>query len=381
MTALSPQQAAQIAQGVYALRQEANLRTAFEQGAGLGIGDAFMIDDAVRLTGTSGLPTSAARSGFGLVAHGTGARHGELLVALRGTAVMRDWATDVRGGLQAGPRGHFVHAGFNDAFKSLRDQLRSAVAGGKPAAIHCVGHSLGSALATLAADYLSAAGCAGIHLYTFGSPRVGIGQFSSDLTNALGGTRIHRVYHGADPVSMIPLFPYAHVPHRGYDMRLDWDGGRVVAEAHLMDNYRKSIGQAGWSGLARPVTEPLDRDMRAWFEATNQHPLMFSANALWAITAALGWLVQEVLVRVVGTTFALGATLLDQLAWLLWQGALASRSIAAHAATLMQRILHFLGRGLQAGVNLSVAFVRWVLDLLLGAVTTGAFRALSAVFP
>ena len=50
MTALNPQQAAEIARGVYALRQEANLRTAYEQSAGLGIGESFTIDEAVRLT-------------------------------------------------------------------------------------------------------------------------------------------------------------------------------------------------------------------------------------------------------------------------------------------------------------------------------------------
>lgn len=376
MTALSPRQAAEIARGVYALRQEANLRKAYELGGGLGIATTFSIDGAVRLTGSSGLGAAAAKSGFGLVAHGTGVRHGEILVALRGTAVLRDWLTDARGSLQSGPRGHLVHAGFNETFKSLREQLRAAVAGSHPAAIHCVGHSLGGALAALAADSLAADGCRDLYLYTFGSPRVGLRPFAADLTRTLGAQRIHRVYHDADPVSMIPLFPYAHVPEHGRDLRLAWNGGRVAPAAHMMDTYLASIGEAAWDGLARPAPDPLGEDVRGWLDGAMPRGIMLSSSAFWGITDALAWLIRKIVACVVGTTFVVGATLLDRLAWVLWQGALASRAIAADAEILMRRILQFLGRGAQAGVSLSVAFVRWVLDLLLNAVSSAAGLAL-----
>ena len=373
MTALSPQRAAEIAKGVYALRQEANLRTAFELGTGLGLANLFAIDGAARLAGPAGI------GGFGLIAHGIGARHGELLIALRGSAAMRDLMTDIRGNLQSGPGGHLVHAGFNETFKSLHEQIRGAIAGAQPAAVHCVGHSLGGALATLAAESLAHEGAGAVYLYTFGSPRVGLGPFSADLTRALGEDHIHRVYHDADPISMIPLFPYAHVPNRGRNMRLAWNGGRVAPAAHLMDNYIASIAAAGWGGLSQPAAGSLDDDVRAWLDSAAPRSPLLSASTFWAITDALGWIIRHIHSCVVGTVFVVGATLLDRLAWILWQGALASRAVAADATVLMRRILQFLGRGAQSPVNLSVAFVRWVLDLLFSAVTSAAALALSVV--
>ena len=358
---------------MYALRREASLRTAFERSAGLGLDNLFAIDDAARLSGASAI------GGFGLVAHGIGPRHGELLIALRGTAAMREMMTDVRGSLQSGPGGHLVHAGFNETFKSLHEQIRGAVAGTQPAAIHCVGHSLGGALATLTAESLVREGFRGLYLYTFGSPRVGLGSFSADLTHGLGEDHIHRVYHDADPVSMIPLFPYAHVPNRGRNMRLAWNGGRVAPAAHLMDNYIASVGEAGWAGISQPATGLLDDDVRAWLDTAAPHTLLLSASTFWAISDALWWLIRNIHACVIGTVFVVGATLLDRLAWILWQGALASRAVAADATALMRRIMQFLGRGTQSPVNLSVAFVRWALDLLFSTVTGAAALAFAAL--
>ena len=69
--------------------------------------------------------------------------------------------------------------------------------------IFVTGHSLGGALATLGAAYLSGWGLAAC--YTFGAPRVGNKEFSSSLQ-----TPIYRVVNPLDTVPHIPT------PLRGY---------------------------------------------------------------------------------------------------------------------------------------------------------------------
>jgi hypothetical protein len=71
------------------------------------------------------------------------------------------------------------------------------------------GHSLGGAVATLAAAYLRASGTA-VSLYTYGSPRVGNAAFA-DFVSAQPGGEI-RVTHLDDPVPKLPplLFDYRH---------------------------------------------------------------------------------------------------------------------------------------------------------------------------
>ncbi len=72
--------------------------------------------------------------------------------------------------------------------------------------IHCVGHSLGGALATLAANWLKSFPevNAKVHLYTFGAPRVGGKSFSMNATQRLDS--IFRCVNGADPVPKVPVY-------------------------------------------------------------------------------------------------------------------------------------------------------------------------------
>src|SRR5699024_9322989 len=112
-------------------------------------------------------------SGFGYIAAGKGAHAGEVLVATRGTATRYDWLSNLNVAMQAGPGGTLVHAGFNEVWKSFAADVSAFLRGRNPSVVHCVGHSLGGALATLTADACSSAGIGELRLYTFGSPRVG----------------------------------------------------------------------------------------------------------------------------------------------------------------------------------------------------------------
>jgi pimeloyl-ACP methyl ester carboxylesterase len=94
-----------------------------------------------------------------------------------------------------------VHKGFAKALEfvwpAIAKQLKS-LAG----QVLFTGHSLGAALATLAASRHPDAG-----LYTFGSPRVGDGDFGDSLAQV----DAHRFVNCCDLVCRVPPRPYRHV--------------------------------------------------------------------------------------------------------------------------------------------------------------------------
>jgi alpha-beta hydrolase superfamily lysophospholipase len=78
-----------------------------------------------------------------------------------------------------------------------------------------VGHSLGGAIASLAAAQLRNSGFS-VALYTFGSPRIGGSKISSYISNQSGGN--YRVTHWNDPVPKVPLLTmgYVHISPEYY---------------------------------------------------------------------------------------------------------------------------------------------------------------------
>lgn len=139
------------------------------------------------------------------------------IVAFRGTEVgdYRDFITDLKIRLVASGGAGRVHQGFRDALdevwetKKLRlhlEALRNS--GTAPRAIWFAGHSLGAALATLAAARLE--GTQG--LYTFGSPRVGDAEFSARFA-----VKAYRVVNNNDFIPRLPPSPpYDHVGRLKY---------------------------------------------------------------------------------------------------------------------------------------------------------------------
>ncbi len=106
--------------------------------------------------------------------------------------------------------GTFVHAGFKLALERIWPALHPVLAGlGPTRRIWFTGHSLGAALATLAADrYEDPAG-----LVTIGSPRVG-GPIFAHHFNERFGARALRYVNSTDVVTHVPPplpLPYKHV--------------------------------------------------------------------------------------------------------------------------------------------------------------------------
>lgn len=153
---------------------------------------------------------------------------GAVIVAFRGTQVvktaharsgnlremvgrvLRDVVTDAQVRLVKwqGRAGGMVHQGFARSFLEMEPELSERVAMARKrhpnARLWITGHSLGGALATLAADRLDEV--RGIHV--FGSPRVGDAEFA-------GGVRFPgwRFRHHADAVPWVPVeaMGYRHI--------------------------------------------------------------------------------------------------------------------------------------------------------------------------
>jgi pimeloyl-ACP methyl ester carboxylesterase len=229
-------------------------------GEPLGCEGMFKVGDEARFTGKTGGHQYNRLSGFGYIAEGEGVHQGEVLIAIRGTSPTqaRDWLTDARAGFCRGESGHPVHIGFQRTWESFAGDVRTFLRGKNPTRIHCVGHSLGGALATLCADYCAANRAGLVTLYTIGAPRTGMGGFANALTEKVGAENIYRISHAADPVTTVPIYPFCHVPYQTRNYVVGGTGLILNPWAHPMPSYTKAIGQASWSSLR-------DRSCRSWW--------------------------------------------------------------------------------------------------------------------
>ena len=387
MSTLNPSQAAAIATGVYALR-ERNVGSALDVGGknALGTEGLFAADaDSSRFSGTSGMLMFKPLSGFGFIAAGTGQFAGDLLIATRGTDVAADWMTDANFGIQRGPAGELVHAGFNETWKSFIPQIREFLRLRNPTRIHCVGHSLGGALAFLNADYIAANRIADVRLYTFGAPRTGGHAFARKLTDTVGAENIFRVSNPVDPVPMIPLFPFCHLPFNEEGLQISRTSNMPISFAgHKMrDSYVPGVAGKAWGNLR--VAGPDEREVKRWLEEAAEGQggfIMGSAKLLDMIGRALQYMLKQagsVLAGGVGIGLTVFVTLLGRVAYMLTKAAQISLELGTGLVTLINMIFRFLGRKAIQGAQITTAFLRWVLDLLFSSLSAAARRALSII--
>ncbi|MDD5365441.1 MAG: lipase family protein [Gallionellaceae bacterium] len=133
------------------------------------------------------------------------------VLVFRGTEQhIKDYLTDLEfGKLSPFGSGKETHAGFTAALDSVWDEIAPAIV--RPdGPMFYTGHSLGAALATLAA-----ARQAPRAVYTFGSPRVGNQAFVASLDHV----PIHRIVDDEDIVTTVPseVLGFRHV---GTEVRL-----------------------------------------------------------------------------------------------------------------------------------------------------------------
>lgn len=178
--------------------------------------------------------------------------------------------------------GRKVHRGFNQGLdlvylkvKKIVDQIKQQSPSKQ---VWCTGHSLGAALATLAAERLSAK----YHvqgLYTFGSPRVGNTEFCK--TFPVGNT-----CRFVDNRDLVPKVPpevlYSHIGHLKY---LTDDGHLLETEENHTESIKLKEGFAFWR-LAKDaaVRDAHLSDMSTWSvpsESLVDHAPIYYANKIW----------------------------------------------------------------------------------------------------
>jgi triacylglycerol lipase len=223
-----------------------------------GIHNSQFISSLQGSTGTNLPGIGRTKSGFGyLLQFERGGKH-HLVIATRGTRPEMGYAdllTDVnissnRNMPGAGP----IHSGFFDTYNSIKPQLATLQTVIEQADIvHCVGHSLGGAVANLVAIHCAQLG-AEVKLYTFGAPRVGLNTALYDkvLANYLGEENIFRVSHSLDPIPMIPVAPYIHVLPSIKDAHNFFIGSPINSislENHDTANYIRSVEGKEWQDV------------------------------------------------------------------------------------------------------------------------------------
>lgn len=122
------------------------------------------------------------------------------VLAFRGTESrsIRDLMTDLNTGPKTFPLGGKVHKGFFDAYQTVKARIDSRLeAHSGPLLI--TGHSLGAALATIAAVYHPPAA-----LITFGSPRTGDADFAAHLQSLVDRGAVRRYVNCCDVVARVP---------------------------------------------------------------------------------------------------------------------------------------------------------------------------------
>jgi len=263
---LSPVEAGIVADGIYTVGEGGSLKDTFQDS---GVDSYFdFTNSATVLDARSGAFQLKTKSGFATAVKGKGDYKSHALLAFRGTMGFKDVLTDANAGIQA-RSGSAVHAGFNRTFEDMDAAIHQFISITRPSYVHCVGHSLGGALANLCAEsLLSRSDCPKLSLYTFGAPRVGFSSFVEKLSNnkQLGAKDIHRVYHGGDPVSMVPLWPFVHAPQPSGECYVGKALGFNPMQ-HLMGNYMASIkSHKGWETL-RCAHPNLNDHWKEWLES------------------------------------------------------------------------------------------------------------------
>jgi predicted lipase len=159
-------------------------------------------------------------------------------------------------------KGVKVHQGFLSQFNFIEPHITEYLKKHRTDfdEIVCTGHSLGGALATLAAAFYSddaehtpsKNGPWTTHCHTFGCPRVGNAAFSRHFADFVPKDRHWRVFHFEDPVPMIPIsFRFVHTIGNG--MCLGDDDGLVKIVTRDCPWYLRWLQGAISVHLLKPI--------------------------------------------------------------------------------------------------------------------------------
>ncbi|KAJ4954952.1 hypothetical protein NE237_011735 [Protea cynaroides] len=179
----------------------------------------------------------------------------DIVIALRGTATCLEWAENVRDVLVSSEPNQpaKVERGFLSLYKtpgsnmpslaeSLIEEVRRLMEQykGETLSITVTGHSLGAALALLAADELStsAPDMPPIAVFSFGGPRVGNRAFADQISK--NGVKVLRIVNSQDVITRVPgMFVSEEL-----DQKLR-DNSKVAGVLNMLDNMPWAYSHVG----------------------------------------------------------------------------------------------------------------------------------------
>lgn len=388
MNRLSPLTAAELAQGVYDVQDDMQLKLFMMR-------PEFSADSSQKQhleANVGGRLIRSAIDGFGVCAAGGTGYENDLFLMFRGSTSANngaDWVSNFKIGLDFTSSGRPAHVGFLNIFRSMMRDIENFLSQqpGFTGTVHCIGHSLGGAIASLAAEWISSTkNYSNVKLYTFGAPKPGMTLFSSAITSRLGKESIHRVYNATDPVPMIPLFPFVHPPHRDYGHYIASSQSILSADAHDMGLYKTKVEGLEWPELKRMAPQFNSEDaIEEWLSSNIKvNP---NSSRIWEwLNEALIYILKKTLnfsltVLQAGVTGLV--TLADKLAWILVQ----AKDFVVGAWEGSVWVLRFIRKAMEAlGMavtvtleNLTQTLIRNIIERLMQKTIEVARRAVQAI--
>lgn len=341
-----------------------------------GLDNGKLVNSFSATTGSNLL--GRTKSGFGYLLQFERAGRKHLVIAVRGTRPEMgypDLLTDLNISTKrempgVGP----VHAGFYDVYNSLLPTLTAAqqvIAASD--VVHCVGHSLGGAVANLIALHLVQRG-ANTKLYTFGAPRVGFRPTSYDTVVDLmiGNSNIYRVSHNFDPIPMIPVAPFIHAVPSIKDKNNLFIGSPVQAidiGNHDTQNYINSVKGKHWDAMRSEKLKQgyLDKQYFNSWRASDSWLKQYIGHSINAGMATLQRILQG-LIDTVGIGFTEIATILDLLAIAIRNGVNIFKVAKSHIVKFIGDCARMFGMSIEISKQvLSKLFKKLIAELTITA--------------
>jgi len=380
---LSPTLASQLALGVYQVNSGDDRKL-----------KAFLSNQAFAQSNKSqsllkaavgGRVLRAATDGFGVCTRGAGQYQNDLFLIFRGTTEANnkaDFVTDARIGITHSRTGLPVHIGFNHTFNSMLPEIRSYILDAKATGVvHCIGHSLGGAVASLAADWVARNTSNRAKLYTFGAPRVGTEWFVKSTTDKILADNMFRVFHRTDPVPMVALYPFMQAPYRQKGCFIGSTEPLTSGAAHSMAKYVNSVKEKSWKQLLGNPDEPysVEAAIESWLQSKT--PVTSSSSGFWRwIDSALIYVLKKVAmasILALQGAFIGAFTLADKIAYILAKGIELADKASVWVEHLMRKMMQALGmRVAKSREELTRSLIRQVLRRITEAAGRDATNAL-----
>ncbi|TMP73559.1 lipase family protein [Pseudoalteromonas sp. S1608] len=324
-------------------------------------------------------------TGFLYIGKGHSQSHkGDHVITIRGTETLADVLTDVTCPTTTGYTDTSVHKGFQTTMASFVDSIDTYITqpevlnGG--GVIHCVGHSLGGALAGLVADYIKHTYGKTVYLYTFGAPRVGKKGFSVH-----SGSRIDKVFrcvHGADPVPKVPVWPFCHMETKEPEY-VPYRAQGIDAGAHsLLDSpgYTKTVTASDWEHVYSQVPSSLYR--RVVLNYNNRLQTTYSTHWADKIAAALMTLMIDggfagIIASLQYTGSAI-MTVYDIMAETVVKIS-SMVGLEEQVRGLLGCMIAFAGKTVAVPLKLTKAFIKWVFNICIDRLLSSARNAIKRI--